>query len=348
MRNTTILLTMSFLTALAFPGLAAEKHLKILTQSFVLSGEQPFDQVHASTITQTASGDLLVAWFAGEAEGKSDVAIWLSTGKNGDWLAPVRVAKISDEPHWNPVLFTEKNGDILLFFKIGPTPEKWTTWLQKSTDNGKTWGKAQIIEKDSPLARGPVRAKPVQLSNGALLAGNSDEKDGHWNVFADVSFNHGTSWYASSFISTENVRITDRGAIQPTVWESEPGHVHMLTRSTEDVIFRSDSKDYGASWSPLYLSPLPSNNSGIDIVKLPGGELVLTLNNLPTDGVRTPMNAAVSFDNGSSWPEIVTLDDTPESEFSYPATIHSGNLIFGTYTWNRKNIAFWTAEFTEE
>ncbi len=37
------------------------------------------------------------------------------------------------------------------------------------------------------------------------------------------------------------------GVIQPTLWESSPGHIHMLLRSTRGAIFRSDSIDYGAT-----------------------------------------------------------------------------------------------------
>ncbi|WP_052737040.1 exo-alpha-sialidase [Paenibacillus algorifonticola] len=40
----------------------------------------------------------------------------------------------------------------------------------------------------------------------------------------------------------------------------------MLLRSTEGFIFRSDSNDDGRTWCQAYPTPLPNNNSGIDVV----------------------------------------------------------------------------------
>src|SRR3546814_13002149 len=58
------------------------------------------------------------------------------------------------------------------------------------------------------------------------------------------------------------------GVIQPALWESAPGKVHMLLRSSAGVICRSDSEDYGKTWSPVYKTDLPNPNSGIDATKL--------------------------------------------------------------------------------
>lgn len=68
------------------------------------------------------------------------------------------------------------------------------------------------------------------------------------------------------------------GVIQPTLWESSPGHIHMLLRSTRGAIFRSDSIDYGATWSVARATSLPNNNSGIDLVSMQDGTLILALN----------------------------------------------------------------------
>ena len=54
--------------------------------------------------------------------------------------------------------------------------------------------------------------------------------------------------------------------IQPTLWESKDGSVHMLTRTKLGKIYRSDSLDGGKTWCRAYATNLPNNNSGIDPV----------------------------------------------------------------------------------
>ena len=132
-----------------------------------------------------------------------------------------------------------------------------------------------------------------------------------------------------------------RGVIQPTLWESSPGTVHMLLRSTEGSIYRSDSTDGGVSWCPPYDTGLPNNNSGIDLDRLPNGWLVLACNPVADNwGARTPMSLLVSRDNGVSWDKLLDLD-SGKGEFAYPAVVASGPQLHVTYTWKRENIAYW-------
>jgi len=324
--------------------------INILNQSYIFQGKQKFAQCHASSLLHIGNNQFLSAWFGGTKEGSNDVAIWLSRGNAKYWSAPIKVAKINNQAHWNPVLFKNSKGHITLFFKVGPSPTDWSTWYKSSTDNGVSWSQALPLVEDSKLARGPVKTKPIQLSNGTLLAGASDENQGIWNVFVDASTDQGRSWQATPFIPIDREKVSDRGVIQPTLWESNPGFVHMLTRSTEDFIFRSDSEDYGLTWSKLYPTALPNNNSSIDVTRLndKNGTLALVFNNLGTDGIRTPINLAISTDNGVSWPNIIKLEHKTNSEFSYPAIVHVDNKVYGTYTWNRERIAFWSAEIVSE
>ena len=75
-----------------------------------------------------------------------------------------------------------------------------------------------------------------------------------------------------------------RGVIQPTLWESIPDQVHMLLRSTEGMIYRSDSKDGGDTWTEAYATELPNNNSGIDMIRSEDGKLFLVYNPVGVTG----------------------------------------------------------------
>jgi predicted neuraminidase len=75
------------------------------------------------------------------------------------------------------------------------------------------------------------------------------------------------------------------GVIQPTLWESVPGYVHMLPTSTRGRVYRSHSHDGGSSWCAAYATSLPHNNSGPDLAHLGGGHFVLAHN--PGEGERS-------------------------------------------------------------
>ena len=184
----------------------------------------------------------------------------------------------------------------------------------------------------------------IILSDGTWLAGASNEQ-GMWNAFFDRSEDEGKTWEATPYLKIDRKEITGKGIIQPTLWESEPGQVHALLRSTAGVICRSDSKDYGKTWSPVYKTSLPNPNSGIDVAKLSDGTLVLAYNPTTKDwGSRGKLALAISFDNGKTWPKKIDLEDGNEDEeFSYPAIISFSDSIAVTYTFNRKKIAYWMA-----
>ena len=301
-----------------------------------LSGE-----CHASTLVALPDGGFAAAWFQGTKEGRNDVAIYGTRMEpDGRWLQPVQWAKVNALPHWNPVLFLPSPQKLLLFFKVGSPDELWHTWIQESNDGGRNWSPARELVRGAPDARGPVKNKPIRLSDGAILAGNSLENDERWCVLTDRSTDDGATWTSSAIIKQTRTP-GDLGVIQPTLWESPPGHVHMLTRSTSGFIYRSDSDDFGRTWSPIRPTVLPNNNSGIDLAQADDGRLLLAYNNPPDGRRRTPLTLAVSEDNGETWQNLHELENA-DGEFSYPAVIHLGqNRFAGTYTNRRKTITFW-------
>lgn len=324
-----------------------------ITKEYIFEQDVHFKECHASSLVELNNNDFIVCWFGGSKEGCDDVAIWISKRINSQWTIPFKLVKISQEPHWNPVLFKDKTGEIHLFFKIGKELSTWKTWVIRSNDMGTTWSTPEILVSGDSEGRGPVKNKPILLSDGSWLAPASIER-GWWEAFVDCSHDQGKSWQACDLIKMDKTMFVDgdinilpegHGVIQPTLWESEPGKVHMLLRSSCDRICRSDSDDYGQNWCSVYKTGLAHNNSGIDVVKFKTGTLVLAYNPSDTRGVRTPLALACSQDNGKSWQHFITLENEPQTvdnqaEFSYPAIIETSCGIAVTYTWKRKNIKF--------
>ncbi len=322
---------------------------------FVFGDDREFSQCHASTLVQAANGSLLCAWFGGTEEKNPDVSVWMSTLDGESWSKPIRAAKVNDMAHWNPVLFRDRGDTLHHFFKVGVDEIHWKTWRAFSRDNGATWSDAVELVAGDVGGRGPVKNKPILLSDGSWLAPASVEtKQAEreiWKAFADRSEDRGKTWQRSADFAKPTLRDGKRdrrfdgaGAIQPTFWESEPGKVHSLLRTGSGIIWRCNSEDGGLTWGPYEATDLPNNNSGFDALRLEDGRVVLVYNPVGENwGPRTPLDISVSSDNGLTWETIAHLEDDPnlESEYSYPAIVATEDGVAVCYTWNRERIRCW-------
>lgn len=310
---------------------------------FLFGEARPFASCHASTLVELPGGGLLCAWFGGTQEKADDVAIWTARFENGAWSTPLLAAKIAEIAHWNPVL--DRVGDsVYLYFKVGEDPKVWSTRWQRSEDGGRTWSAQEELVPTDIGGRGPVKNKPIHLSDGAWLAPASTETKTLWAAFADRSEDQGKTWTRTEDWSVDKSLLKGIGAIQPTLWESEPGKVHALMRTGEGRIWRADSEDGGKSWGAVSATDLPNNNSGIDLLRLDDGRLLLVYNPVGKNwGPRTPLDLALSKDNGDTWTTIAHLEDDPDlkGEYSYPAIVGTSQGVAICYTWRRDRVRCW-------
>jgi predicted neuraminidase len=226
--------------------------------------------------------------------------------------------------------------ELLLFFKAGENPREWSGMLKRSSDLGTTWSPAELLPAG---ILGPVRAKPVQMSDGRLVCGSSVESYKTWTCWVETTPDLARTWQKSGPIVIPN-RL--KGCIQPAVFvldDSQKGKEHLafIARSSGlGSVVRSESKDGGKTWSPCASTNLPNPNAGVDAVRLPDGRIVAIYNH--SSKARTPLRLALSNDQGKSFTPSLTLESEP-GEFSYPALIlDSKNRLQATYTWNRKRI----------
>ncbi len=295
----------------------------------------PFPSCHASTIAETDAG-LVAAWFGGTGEGNPDVGIWVSRRQAGKWTAPIEAANglQSDGkrwPCWNPVLFRPSSGPLLLFYKVGPSPRTWWGMLRTSTDDGRTWSAPRRLP-DGIL--GPVKNKPVQLRDGALLCGSSTESEDRpslWRVHFERTADLGATWQR---IGPVNDGITF-SAIQPSILFLGGSRLQAVGRTRQGKVFQIFSEDDGRSWGAMTATSLPNPNSGTDALTLKDGRHLIVYNH--SGSGRSPLNVAVSTD-GQEWKAALVLEDSP-GEYSYPAVIQARDgKVHVTYTWNRKRV----------
>lgn len=306
--------------------------VKILSSGFIYE-KAPFPSCHASTLVETDRG-ILASWFGGTYERHPDVSIYTSLLANGGWSTPEMVAdgvenKDFRNPTWNPVLYQNPNGQIVLFYKEGPNPREWWGLYKTSDDGGKTWSKAIQIP---PGMLGPVKNKSVTLADGTLLHPSSFETNGVWSMHVETTTSDIQNWQKTEI---------DNGAlhaIQPTVLFYPSGKLQMLARTQEGVIGTTWSMDNGKTWTPLEASNLVNNNSGIDGVTLKSGVQLLVCN--PIKKGRNKLSLMMSMD-GVNWEELYVLEDQPKGEFSYPAIIQAKDgSVHMTYTYNREKIKY--------
>ena len=152
-----------------------------------------------------------------------------------------------------------------------------------------------------------------------------------------------------------------RGHVHANVIELESGHLVAFLRNREaDRIHRSESFDYGETWSAPVATPLPNNNSSISALKLQSGRIAIAYNPTRTDhpvrgqaawpGLRCPVAVALSEDGGKTFPLIRWMERgegfigeenrTNNKQYEYPYLLQkkSGELVLVYAAQTRKGI----------
>lgn len=178
----------------------------------------------------------------------------VSTDQGQTWSVPEHLpagllGPIKDKP------LVLANGTIVSGTSV-ESYSSWAVWVDRSTDNGKTWHKSGPITVPTRLMPSPAPTEPP-LKPGS-----------------------------------EHVT----GIIQPAIVSLGKKHLRLYARSTRDIgrICAADSFDDGITWTDAHPLDLPNPNSGIDAVNLRDGRVVLIYNN--TTSGRSPLNLAVSKD----------------------------------------------------
>ena len=275
----------------------------------------------------------------------------------GNW-GEARVDGVHREACWNPVLFETPDGELQLYFKIGPNVANWKGWRVTSKDGGRTWGPREPLPDG---IYGPIKNKPVTLHLSSstfhpsprIISPSSDERRG-WKLYFELSDDGGHTWRKTDYVEADSGVL----AIQPTIIELPDGRLEALCRTRSRRIGVTFSSDRGETWSRLQLIDTPNNNSGIDAVTLnyppstllpPPSSLTshpqfaLICNDWPIEpdkqkGARTPLSILRSTD-GLHWEHWVTLEDSPISQYSYPSIIQTRDgHLHAIYTWRRQRI----------
>jgi predicted neuraminidase len=288
---------------------------------------------HASTVVELANGDLLAAWYGGVKEGTPDSSHYCARLRSGAaaWNAPQLLWDVPGHAAGNPRLFTTPDGILWALLPINDG--KWCNggtkfYRRLSHDQGQTWSEpVHTPELDTLLGKN----KPVVYPDGRFVVPVTMELT---KASASIVYHPDTeAWTVSEPIFLPG----QRRCIQPTFEVLADGRLLAMFRTNVGRIWQSYSSDRGDTWTEPVETELRNNESGIDLARLPNGHLVLAFND--TTKGRTPLNLAVSTDDGKTWPRRLVVEDVP-GEYSYPAVITArGGFIHLLYTHQRTRIA---------
>lgn len=149
-----------------------------------------------------------------------------------------------------------------------------------------------------------------------------------------VSRDSGNTWYTYGNLSDPRT-----GLIEGTVAQIPDGRLLMYLRSNTGCTFQSISGDRGRTWDTPEPANLPNPNSKLHMVRLqPSGYLAVVFNNHHRSSscrnCRTHLHIVISKDNGASWRNVATIEDSMETNvrIHYPTMLQVGQKLYVAYS----------------
>ena len=166
---------------------------------------------------------------------------------------------------------------------------------------------------------GVCETKDLHNTAGVLLSKDGGET---FEAFGEIHLNYKTHW-----------------VIEGSVAEMKNGTLLMLMRSSDNFIFHSTSRNGGMSWTNAVPTSIPNPDSKIAMLGA-SNVLLLAYNDLTRaftgmakgrdldSKKRDRLKLAVSSDDGSTWVDLLRLDDeTPKLDGDVPILYHYPTMV---------------------
>lgn len=301
---------------------------------------------HQPAVTWCDNGDLLAIWFSANEENGREVTVLSSRLKAGaaEWEEAREFFRVPDRNLTGSALLNDGHGNLLHINGVEASGD-WQNLamvVRRSTDNGATWSAPKIVEPEH-ARRHQVIAGTSVTREGWIIQACDAGPGGHDGTALHISRDGGQTW-ADQWDGVPAPTFAEGGVgstiagIHAGVVQLNDGSLLALGRgnSIADAQGRprmpmSRSTDMGRTWH-YSASALPPIDGGQRLVlrRLNEGPLLLVaftdhpqrtpeadrgMEFTAPDGTVTKgygMYAALSFDDGKTWPvrRLIT-DDTP-------------------------------------
>jgi hypothetical protein len=293
-----------------------------------------------TNIGRAPKGRLWAGWYTGnDKEGIGNWSILYTSennGKNWDGPALTIVHSNCQIRSTDPIFLTDPdNGRMWVFFS--QSSEFWD-------GVGGIW----VIYTDNPDDPNPEWSKPRRVFDGRAVNPPTILKNGSWLM---TSYGEGSSFFGECAIHVyescdRGLAWKMKGKIRPVtemaafnegmIVEQNDSSLRALIRSRSNMgILSAYSNDNGSTWTPAEDAKLSPVVSKFQFFRLPSGKQLLVYNNPPNGSTtRDYLTAALSEDDGKTWPHKIIIDERPH--VAYPgAAFDSDGTIFTSYEHNR-------------
>ncbi|HPT22787.1 MAG TPA: sialidase family protein [Bacteroidales bacterium] len=231
-----------------------------------------------------------------------------------------------------------QNGDIALFYLRKNSTTDCQPMIRISKDEAMTWSEPVrcMTDKEGYFVLNNNRV--IQLKNGRLLfavalhQSPGEEKANSvgrlWSYFSD---DNGATWKPGEEVANPENIVTQ----EPGLIELKNGDIMMFVRTMSGVQYFSYSKDKGETWSAVEPGNLKSPCSPASMSRIPStGDLLVVWNDNRVNQNRTPLNIAISKDEGKTWINNRMLENDPKGSYCYTAIHFTGDdVLIGYFNW---------------
>lgn len=234
-------------------------------------------------------------------------------------------------------LFRLPTGEIAMIYLKKNSLTDCMPMIRFSSDEAKTWSEPVSCITDRQGYFVIHNNRVIQMQNGRLILPVA-YSGGIYTYFSD---DNGRTWKSGSAVPKPEDIIHQ----EPAVVELSNGDLSMIMRTGVNTQYITYSKDRGESWSPSTESNIISaSQSPASIAKIPGtSDMLLVWNNNtsapPTKAQRTPLNIAVSKNDGKSWENMKAIENNPKGSFCYTAIHFTGkHVLLAYFDWADRDI----------
>ncbi len=292
------------------------------------------------SILELTDGRLLFVYthFYGYADNSSAaIAARYSSDRGATWTEPeIVIADEAEENVMSVSLLRLQSGGVLMVYLRKDGNSNCTVWARRSYDEGKTWGEA-VGATPEPGYHECVNDCVIQLSNGRIII-PSDGCEEVWTADERIrgrclySDNDGATWRGSNYVTAPT-----RGTMELRVVELRDGRLWLLARTDQGVLYESFSEDNGETWDEARPSGIESPQTPFVFTRIPAtGDLLLIRNPIvdmshPMQGVRTPLAASISRDEGETWENAKDLEVDTSQTYCYLSACFLDDLTVLSY-----------------
>ncbi len=297
----------------------------------VIGPEFPGRYKHPATIAELANGDLLIAYYGGAGEYQGDTAVYgmRSVKGSAEWSKPKIIADTPNRSDGNAAVWQAPDGIVWLFYvtNYGPTWSSARVKYKISKDGGHTWSDSNLMSFEAGVM---ARSRPILLDDGDYLLPLYHETGEDRERTAPDTCSYFMRYDPKKKTWTETNRIYSKiGNLQASPVQIDDDYLIAYLRRgggfgpmPDGVLYRSESRDGGLTWSRGKETEFKNPNSAADFIKLAGGHLLLVFND-NNMGKRMPLTVAISTDNDKSYPHRRDVVNKPGDTTAYPSAIQT-------------------------